>query len=74
VNADDDIVLPGDDNDRDDNSGRGYRSKHRMTGQDGQDRRPEPRRGPPRHAAPSSRFGSRMSSRISMFPLAPARG
>jgi hypothetical protein len=76
ASSDDDIVLPGDDVARDEGSGRGYRSKHRMTGQDGQDRRPEPRRGPPRHAAPSSRsrFGTRMSSRIAMFPLAPARG
>jgi hypothetical protein len=74
--ADDDIVLPGDDTARDEGGGRGYRSKHRMTGQESPDRRQEPRRSPPRHAAPSSRsrFGTRMSSRIAMFPLAPARG
>ena len=68
----DDIVLPGDD-DAAQQSGRGYRSKHRLTGQDAAGRRSDPKRKQPRHAAPSTRFGSRMSGRLAIFPLAPAR-
>jgi hypothetical protein len=55
-------------------SGRGYRSKHRMTDQESGERRAENRRSAPRHAAPSTRFGSRMSSKLAMFPLVAARG
>jgi hypothetical protein len=71
--SDDDIVLPGDD-DAAQLSRRGYRSKHRLTGQDVTDRRSDPKRKQPRHAAPPSRFGSRGSGRLAVFPLAPARG
>jgi hypothetical protein len=70
--SDDDIVLPGDD-DAAPQSGRGYRSKHRLTEQDAADRRSDPKRKQPRHAAPPSRFGSRLSGRLAIFPLAPAR-
>jgi hypothetical protein len=71
--ADDRIDLRGADEGPQE-SGRGYRSKHRMTDADTGDRRPEARRGPPRHAAPSARFGARLSTRLAMFPLVPARG
>jgi hypothetical protein len=71
--SDDDIVLPGDD-DAAPHGGRGYRSKHRLTDQDAADRRSDPKRKQPRHAAPPSRFGSRLSGRLAIFPLAPARG
>lgn len=53
--------------------GRGYRSRHRMASPDGSDRKQESRRGQPRHAAPSAGLASRMSGRLSAFPL-PARG
>jgi hypothetical protein len=71
--SDDDIVLPGDD-DAAQRGGRGYQSKHRLTGQDAADRRSDPKRRQPRHAAPPTRFGSRMSGKLAIFPLAPARG
>jgi hypothetical protein len=54
--------------------GRGYRSKHRMTDHEPGERRGERRRSAPKHAAPSSRFGSRMSGKLTMFPLVAARG
>jgi hypothetical protein len=72
TSSDDDIVLPGDDDTQE--RGRGYRSKHRLSGQDSGDRRTEAKRRPARHAAPSARFGSRLSSKLAMFPLVPARG
>ena len=53
---------------------RGYRSKHRMTDQESGERRAENRRNAPRHAAPSTRFGGRMSSKLAGFPLVAARG
>jgi hypothetical protein len=55
-------------------SGRGYRSKHRMTDQESGERRSDGKRGAPRHAAPSTRFGSRMSSRLASFSPVAARG
>ena len=70
----DDIVLPGYDDPQRQPGRRGYRSKHRLTGQETGDRRPEARRGPPRHAAPSGRLSGRMPGRLSLLPLVPARG
>jgi hypothetical protein len=55
-------------------TGRGYRSKHRMTDQESGERRPENRRSAPRHAAPSSRFGSRLSGKLATVSLVAARG
>jgi hypothetical protein len=72
TSSDDDIVLPGDDDARE--SGRRYRSKHRLSGQDSGDRRTDAKRTPARHAAPSARLGSRVSSKLAIFPLVPARG
>ena len=72
TSSDDDIVLPGDDDAQE--SGRGYRSKHRLSGQDRGDRRTDTKRRPARHAAPSARLGSRLSSKLAIFPLVPARG
>jgi hypothetical protein len=70
--SDDDIVLPGDDDGQE--TGRGYRSKHRISSQDSADRRSEAKRRQPRHAAPPTRFGSRRAGKLALFPLAPARG
>jgi hypothetical protein len=69
----DDIMAPAGENARL-QGGRGYRSKHRMTDHEPGERRAEGRRSAPRHAAPSTRFGSRMSGKLTMFPLAAARG
>ena len=55
-------------------TGRGYHSKHRMTDQEPGERRADNRRSAPRHAAPSTRLGSRMSSKLATFPLVAARG
>jgi hypothetical protein len=55
-------------------SGRGYRSRHRMIDQESGERRPESRRSAPKHAAPSTRFRRRMSSKLAIFPLVAARG
>jgi hypothetical protein len=55
-------------------SGRGYRSRHRLTDQEAAERRPENRRSAPKHAAPSTRFGRRMSNKLAVFPLVAARG
>jgi hypothetical protein len=70
--GDDDVVLPADDQPRPE-GGRSYRSKHRMTEQESADRRQDGRRAP-KHAAPSGRLSSRMSSKLAMFPLVAARG
>ena len=54
----------------------GYRSKHRQASPGSvkqSDKHGEGRRSGPRHAAPSARFTSRRSARLSVFPL-PARG
>jgi hypothetical protein len=76
VGTDDDIVLPGaDDADvevQPEPVRGGYRSRHRMTGQDGPDHK-EARRNAPKHAAPSGGFGAWVGSRFAMLPL-PARG
>jgi hypothetical protein len=69
----DDIMAPASEKARLE-GGRGYRSKHRMTDHEPGERRAEGRRNAPRHAAPSTRFGSRMSGKLTMFPLAAARG
>ena len=73
ASAENEIDLSGIDEAPQD-SGRGYHSKHRMTGSETGERRPEARRGPPRHAAPSARLGARMSSRLAVFSIAAARG
>jgi hypothetical protein len=74
--TDDDIVLPAaDDADvqaQPEPVRGGYRSRHRMTGQDGPDHK-EARRNAPKHAAPSGRFGAWVGSRFATLPL-PARG
>ncbi len=76
MGTDDDIVLPGaDDADvevQPEPVRGGYRSRHRMTGQDGPDHK-EARRNAPKHAAPSGGFGAWVGSRFAMLPL-PARG
>ncbi len=55
-----------------DGKGNGYRSKHRMsgTGNGTAERRPEAKRCPPRHAAPSVSLGSRMAGRLPLHPVA----
>jgi hypothetical protein len=75
VDADDDIVLPGDGDDAaaQGNGRSGYLSKHRSMGSEESDRRQESRRRQPRHAAPSAGFASRMSARFAVTPLL-ARG
>jgi hypothetical protein len=71
--GEDAMVMPADERARPER-GRGYRSKHRMTDREPGERRAEGRRGAPKHAAPSTGFGSRMSGRLAMFPLVAARG
>jgi hypothetical protein len=73
ASSEDDIMAPASEKARPE-GGRGYRSKHRMTEHEPGERRAEGRRSAPRHAAPSTRFGSRMSGKLTMFPLAAARG
>ncbi len=73
ASSEDDIAAAAGEQDRPE-GGRGYRSKHRMTDHEPGERRGEGRRSAPKHAAPSSRFGSRMSGKLTMFPLAAARG
>jgi hypothetical protein len=73
VSSEDDIVAAADEQARPE-GGRGYRSKHRLTDHEPAVRRGEGRRGAPKHAAPSNRFGSRMSGKLTMSPLVAARG
>jgi hypothetical protein len=48
----------------------GYRSRHRLSDQDGGPRRAGTRRSTPRHAAPPASFGSWMTSRVAVLALA----
>jgi hypothetical protein len=73
VSSEDDIVAAAGEQARPE-GGRGYRSKHRLTDHEPAERRGEGRRGAPKHAAPSNRFGSRMSGKLTLFPLVVARG
>src|SRR5262249_17850915 len=67
TDSEDDIVLPGEDGD-DDEGRRPFFGRLRLIRKDGAERRSDPKRQPPRHAAPPSRFRARMSTKLAPVP------